>query len=146
MNMKPVSLLYLGVLAGLSGTAQSGTITVGTAAELQNAVATANSLGGNTTISVRDGTYTLSDTLYVNAPNVAIVGQSGVRTRVVIQGDAMSSSAKVGNVIRVAASNFQLSDVTLQKSKWHLIQFAAENNAGYPVVKNCIYEMPTNRY
>ena len=65
MNMKPVSLLYLGVLAGLSGTAQSGTITVGTAAELQNAVATANSLGGNTTISVRDGTYTLNDTLYV---------------------------------------------------------------------------------
>ena len=84
MNMKPVSLLYLGVLAGLSGTAQSGTITVGTAAELQNAVATANSLGGNTTISVRDGTYTLNDTLYVNAPNVAIVGQSGDRTRVVL--------------------------------------------------------------
>ncbi|MBK8508761.1 MAG: hypothetical protein IPL51_08940 [Candidatus Competibacteraceae bacterium] len=88
--------MYLGVLAGLSGVAHGGTITVGTVAELQNAVATANSLGGNTTIAVRDGTYNLSDTLYVNAPNVAIVGQSGNRTKVVIQGDAMSSSAKVG--------------------------------------------------
>ncbi|MEI2782848.1 MAG: hypothetical protein V9H25_16990 [Candidatus Competibacter sp.] len=138
MNMKPVSLLYLGVLAGLSGTAHGGTITVGTVDELQNAVATANSLGGNTTIAMRDGTYTLSDTLYVNAPNVAIVGQSGDRTKVIIQGDAMSGSAKVGNVIRVAASNFQLSDVTLQKSKWHLIQIAGETNADAPVIKNCI--------
>ncbi|HRF64107.1 MAG TPA: right-handed parallel beta-helix repeat-containing protein [Candidatus Competibacter sp.] len=138
MKMKPISLLYLGVLAGMSCAVQGGTINVGTVAELQNAVATANSLGGNTTIVVRDGTYTLSDTLYVNAPNVAIVGQSSDRTKVIIQGDAMSSSAKVGNVIRVAASNFQLSDVTLQKSKWHLIQIAGETNADAPVIKNCI--------
>lgn len=133
-----LSFLGLGVLIGMAGTAYGGTLTVGTVAELQNAVATANSLGGNTTILVRDGTYTLSDTLYVNAPNVTIVGQSGDRTKVIIQGDAMSSSAKVGNVIRVAASNFQLSDVTLQKSKWHLIQIAGEANADSPVIKNCI--------
>ncbi len=133
-----LSFLGLGVLVGTVGTAYGGTITVGTVAELQNAVSTANSLGGNTTIVVRDGTYTLSDTLYVNAPNVAIVGQSGDRTKVIIQGDAMSSSAKVGNVIRVAASNFQLSDVTLQKSGWHLIQIAGETNADAPVIKNCI--------
>jgi hypothetical protein len=138
MKSKPVSLLCIGVLAGLAGTAQGGTITVGTVAELQNAVATANSSGGNTTIVVRDGTYTLSDTLYVNTPNVTITSQSGDRTKVVIQGDAMSSSAKVGNVIRVAASNFQLSDVTLQKSKWHLIQIAGETDADAPVIKNCI--------
>lgn len=130
--------MCIGVLAGLAGTAQGGTITVGTVAELQNAVATANSSGGNTTIVVRDGTYTLSDTLYVNTPNVTITSQSGDRTKVVIQGDAMSSSAKVGNVIRVAASNFQLSDVTLQKSKWHLIQIAGETDADAPVIKNCI--------
>jgi hypothetical protein len=101
-------------------------------------VASANSSGGNKTIVVRDGTYTLNDTLYVNVPNVAIVGQSGDRTKVIIQGDAMSSSAKVGNVIRVAASNFQLSDVTLQKSKWHLIQIVGETNSDAPVIKNCI--------
>jgi hypothetical protein len=120
------------------GTAQAGIVTVATAAELQSAVATANNLGGNTKIVVRDGTYTLNDTLYVNVPNVAIVGQSSDRTKVIIQGDAMSSTAKVGNVIRVAASNFQLSDITLQKSRWHLIQIAGETNADAPVIKNCI--------
>lgn len=120
------------------GTAQAGIVTVATAAELQSAVATANNLGGNTKIVVRDGTYTLNDTLYVNVPNVAIVGQSSDRTKVIIQGDAMSSAAKVGNVIRVAASNFQLSDITLQKSRWHLIQIAGETNADAPVIKNCI--------
>lgn len=134
-----LSLLGLvGIWVGTAYAAYAGTLTVGTVAELHNAVATANSLGGNTTIVVRDGTYTLNDTLYVNAPNVAIVGQSGDRTKVIIQGDAMSGSAKVGNVIRVAASNFQLSGVTLQKSKWHLIQIAGETNADAPVIKNCI--------
>lgn len=139
MKMKPVSLLYLGVLAALSGTAQGGTITVGTVAELQNAVATANSLGGNTTISVRDGTYTLSDTLYVNAPNVAIVGQSGDRTKVIIQGDAMSGSAKVKNLIRVAGKSFQIRDLTLQKSGWHLLQITGESDADNAVVRNVIF-------
>ena len=131
-------LLGFWALIGAASIIHAETITVSTAAELQNAVSTANNLGGNTTIVVRNGTYTLSDTLYVNAPNVAITSQSGDRAKVVIQGDAMSSNAKIGNVIRVAASNFQLSDVTLQKSRWHLIQIAGETNADAPVIKNCI--------
>ncbi|MCP5420947.1 MAG: right-handed parallel beta-helix repeat-containing protein [Gammaproteobacteria bacterium] len=138
MNTPKLSLLSLGILIGTSGYAYADTVTVSSVAELQNAVASANSSGGNKTILVRDGTYTLNDTLYVNASNVAIIGQSGNRTKVVIQGDAMSGSARVGNVIRVAASNFQLSDVTLQKSGWHLIQIAGETNADAPVIKNCI--------
>lgn len=138
MNFKLVPVACLGILTGMTGTAQAGTVTVATAAELQSAVATANNLGGNTKIVVRDGTYTLNDTLYVNVPNVAIVGQSSDRTKVIIQGDAMSSTAKVGNVIRVAASNFQLSNVTLQKSRWHLIQIAGETNADGLIIKNCI--------
>lgn len=128
----------LGTLTGTTGIVLAGTITVATVAELQEAVATANNLGGNTTILVQDGTYTLSNTLYVNAPNVAILGKSSDRTKVIIQGDAMSSSAKVGNVIRVAASSFQLSDVTLQKSGWHIIQIVGEANADTPIIKNCI--------
>ena len=139
MKRKPVSLLCLGVLAGLAGTVQGGTITVGTVAELQNAVATANSLGGNTTILVQDGTYTLNDTLYVNAPNVTIAGQSGDRTKVIIQGDAMSADARVKNLVRAAASNFKISDLTLQKSGWHLLQIVGESDADNAVVKNVIF-------
>jgi hypothetical protein len=50
----------------------------------------------------------------------------------------MSDTARVGNIIRVAASNFQLSNVTLQKSGFHLIQIAGETNAGSPVIRNCV--------
>jgi hypothetical protein len=75
MNTPRISLLSLGILVGIAGHAFADTVTVGTVAELHNAVASANSSGGNKTIAVRDGTYTLSDTLYVNAPNVAIVDQ-----------------------------------------------------------------------
>ena len=133
-----ILLCYGAISSGAMSLASADTINVGTVAELQNAVASANSSGGNKTILLRDGTYTLSDTLYINAPNITIAGQSGVRENVVIQGDAMSSTATVGDIIRVAASNFQLSGVTLQKSRWHLIQIAGESNADSPVIRNCI--------
>jgi hypothetical protein len=114
------------------------TVTVYTEPELQSALATANSSGGGTTILLADGTYTLTSTLYVTAPNVTIAGASGDRTKAIIQGDAMSSTAQIGDVIRVAASNFTLHDVTLQRSGWHLIQIAGETNAQAPVIRNCI--------
>jgi len=114
------------------------TIEVSNVSQLANAVTSANSSGGNVIISVADGTYSLSDTLYVNAPNVTIQGKSGARDKVIIQGDAMAENAHVGNVIRVAASNFKLNDVTLQKAGWHLIQIAGETNADAPVITNCI--------
>lgn len=118
--------------------AQTSTVTVSNAAELQNAVAAANAAGGNRTILLLDGTYTLIDTIYVNTPGVTIAGASGNRQAVVIQGDAMSPGAQVGNVIRVAASNFKLQDLTVQKSRWHLIQIVGEQNADSPIIRNCI--------
>lgn len=119
--------------------AEAGTVTVGTAAELQNAVAAANSGGGNQTILLKDGTYTLDGTLYVNAPNVTLSGQSGNREKVVIEGDAMSATAKVGDVIRASASHFTLSNLTLQKGGWHLLQIAGENDADYAVIRNVVF-------
>lgn len=128
--------------AGLHHTApahaQSTSVTVGSVAELHSAINAANSAGGNRTIMLKDGTYSINDTIYVNAPNISIVGASGNRQNVVIQGDAMSSSARILNVIRVAASNFKLQDVTVQKSGWHLIQIVGEENADSPVIRNCI--------
>jgi hypothetical protein len=129
--------LALSLLAGASG-AIAATINVSSAAQLQNAVATANSAGGNTTILLANGTYTLSDTLYINAANVTIAGNAGQRANVIIQGDAMSASARVGNIIRVARSGFQLHDVTVQRSRNHLIQIVGEENADGPIIKDCI--------
>jgi hypothetical protein len=112
------------------------TTTVGTVAELEGAVVNANRAGGGDTILVLDGVYTLNNTLNITAPNIRIAGKSGAREKVVIQGDAMSDTARVGNVLRVSGRNFHLSDVTLQKSRYHLIQFA--DDADGPVVRNCI--------
>ena len=134
-----IFILVLSLLVLYPSLAPAQTINVGTAAALQSAVASANGSGGSTTIVLADGTYTLSNTLYINAPNVTITSQSGNRTRVVIQGDAMSATAAVGNLIRVAASNFTIQNLTLQRSGWHLIQIAGETNADSPVVRNVIF-------
>jgi hypothetical protein len=114
------------------------TVEVSSVSQLQSALASANSGSGNVIISVADGTYTLTDTLYVNKANITIKGKSGNRNSVIIQGDAMSSGARVGNVIRVAANNFKLDGVTLQRAGWHAIQVAGETNADGMVVTNCV--------
>ena len=106
--------------------------------QLQSVLASANATGGSKTILLADGVYQLSDTLYVNAPNITLASASGDRTRVVIQGDAMSASARVGNLIRVAASGFELRGITLQRSGWHLIQIVGEANADNAVIRNCV--------
>jgi hypothetical protein len=129
-------LMALALVASVASAAT--TIEVNNVSALMNAVATANSSGGNVTILVDDGTYTLSDTLYVNVPNVTIAGKSNVRENVIIQGDAMAADAKVGNVIRVAGSNFTLHHVTLQKGGWHTIQIAGESNADNPYIHDCV--------
>ena len=113
-------------------------IGVSTVEQLQSAVSTANGRGGNTAIVLADGVYTLTGTLYVNAPNVLIRSVSGRRESVTVQGDAMSANARVGNLIRVAASGFQLRGVTLQRSGYHLIQVAGETNADAPVIRDCV--------
>jgi hypothetical protein len=113
-------------------------VTVSSTSELRAAVNDANGSGGNVTIFVEAGTYTLDDGLYISAPEVTIAGKSGNREDVVIQGDAMSASASVGNLITVAAKGFTLDAVTLQRSGNHLIQIRGETNADSPVVRNCI--------
>ena len=115
------------------------TVTVTTVAELATAVAQANNQGGNMIIQVADGTYALNDTLYINAPHVTITSLSGNRENVIIEGDAMSATASVGNLIRVAAANVQVSNLTLQKSGWHLIQVAGEADADDFVASNIIF-------
>ena len=70
------SLAALLFVAGATVHAQTS-IEVSTTSQLVNALSTANS-SGNTTILLNDGTYTLSDTLYVNGSNITIAGKSGV--------------------------------------------------------------------
>ena len=131
------SAVILGLLIMFS-VARADTVVVSSVSELQDAVSGANNNGGDRIILVADGTYTLSSGLYISVPNVTIKGQSGNRESVIIQGDAMSSSASVGNVITVAGDYFTLEDVTLQRSRNHLIQIRGETDADFPTIRNCI--------
>jgi hypothetical protein len=123
--------------AGEAASAQT-VINVSTAAQLQSAVSTANAAGGNRTILLADGTYTVTSILNITAPNVTIAGQTGHRANVVIQGDAMAANAAVLIVIRVDASNFALHDATVQHSAAHAIQIVGEDSAQAPVIRDCI--------
>ena len=127
--------LALAVFAGLG---YAATVNVSTTAQLVNALTTANSSGGNTTILLSDGVYTLSQGLWVTAPHITVAGQSGNRQNVVIQGDAMSSSASVQSIFSITGSHFEVRDLTMQKCRNHIIQLKGENNADYAVVRNCI--------
>lgn len=114
-------------------------VNVSTAPQLEQAVADANSAGGDRTIVLADGTYTVSDTLYVNAPGVTLRSQSGNRSAVIVQGDAMSYSADVGNLIRVSDDDFRVQDLTLQRCGNHLVQVAGEEGADGAVMSNVIF-------
>lgn len=118
--------------------AQAQTVlTVSNVAQLHSAVESANNGGGNYVIRIADGTYNVRDTLYINAPYVTLVGASGDRNKVTIQGDAMRSNASIGNVIRVTGKNFTLQHVTVARSRWHLIQIAGEADADNAVIRDC---------
>ena len=104
---------------------------------LRDAIAQANASGGEVTIVIADGVYQLPDTLYVNAPNVALVSASNDRARVTIRGDAMSATATVKNLIRVAGKGFQLRAISLERAGWHLIQIAGESDADGAYIRDC---------
>lgn len=123
-----------------AGSASAGKVTVATAADLQNAVAAANSTGGNTTILLQDGTYTVTNTLNITAPHVTISSVSGNRDKVIIQGDAMSATAAIGILVRADASYFTISNVTLQLCGWSLLQVVGEDGASNAIVNNVVFK------
>ncbi len=132
-------VLALGILFGHSASAAVTTVNVSNVSQLVNALSTANGAGGSYVIALADGTYTVSSTLHVTGPNITITSQSGVRENVIIEGDAMSANAAVGDVILVSASNFTLSNVTLQHCGWDLLQIAGEDNAQNALVHNVVF-------
>src|SRR5205823_2414604 len=75
---RALTALWAIVLVAAGGAVNAQTvINVSTAAQLQSAVSTANAAGGNRTIVLADGTYTVSGMLNITGPNITIAGQSG---------------------------------------------------------------------
>jgi parallel beta-helix repeat protein len=114
-------------LPGPSGT----TITVSTVAELVNAVQQANA-SGNLTILIEDGTYTLSEMLWIEGNNVTFRSRSGNRDAVVIRGQGMNGS--VSHIFNVPGDNFTAADMTIGWVANHAIQIHSDGDN--PVVHN----------
>jgi hypothetical protein len=140
VNFGFLLLITASCLAAADAFARQQTFHVATADELERAVVSANRSGGYVDIVLARGTYTLSHTLEVLAPHVTLEGPPGARASAIVQGDSMSASARVGNLIRVAGAYFILRDMTLRRSRWHLIQIAGEDGAEAPVIRDCILE------
>lgn len=132
-------LLALVALGPFARAQAVGTVVdVSTAEELRAALVAANAAGGRRTIRLADGTYVLADTLQVTSPGITIAGRSADASKVVIQGDAMRPDARVGNLLRVSARDVTVRHVTLQRSRWHLVQVAGEADADGFALLDCV--------
>jgi hypothetical protein len=113
------------------GTAEA--VVVSSASELANAIEEANS-GGDKTIILEDGTYTLDTMLWVDAEGVTVRSSSGNRDNVTIRGAGMEGS--VSHIFNVAGSDFTVSDLTLGWVANHAIQIQGNENAHRPLMQN----------
>ena len=125
--------LLITVLSSLVFSGQAWAVTVSNVAELCSAISTANS-GGDTDIKLEDGTYTLDNSLWVEAEGVTVSSVSGNRSAVIIEGAGMNGS--VSHIFGVAGSNFTVQNVTLRKVANHAVQIHGEMNVNSPVIRN----------
>ncbi len=106
-------------------------IAVSNAAELMSAVQQANT-SGNMTIVLEDGTYTLSEMLWINGNNITFRSQAGNRDTVTIRGQGMSGS--VSHIFNVPGDNFTVADLTIGWVANHAVQIHSDSDN--PVMHN----------
>lgn len=109
------------------------TIEVGTVSALRSAIQNANA---GDVISILPGTYNMQDTLVAAAPNVTVMGASGVRGDVILRGRGMDNE-NYGNCphgFYCQYPGLTLKDLTLEQYYFHGLTFGA--GAGNAVVDN----------
>lgn len=109
------------------------TYTVGTVDELIYAVEKANQ-NGDTVIILLDGTYRLSDMLYITGDYITFKSQSGDRDGVIIRGDGMFGS--VSHIFNVTGDDFEVQDLTIGWVSNHAIQIQGNADADRPHILN----------
>ncbi|MEP7702664.1 right-handed parallel beta-helix repeat-containing protein [Paraglaciecola sp. 25GB23A] len=105
--------------------------------QLFTAITLANKTG-NTDIILTDGHYSVFNTLVISGDHIGLYSQSKDPQQVIISGNGMRASKKVDNLIRVSGKYFTLDGITLEQAGNHLVQIAGEENADFPVLRNCI--------
>lgn len=114
-------------------------IVVSNTEQLRNALKTINKTKIGTIIELEDGQYKLSGSpLIISTDHITIRSKSGIRDNVVLSGDGMGTG--LGNLIDVSADYFSIVGVTLQNSRWHLIQVRAEQDVDFFFMDNCILQ------
>lgn len=111
-------LCFVGIILFLSAV-KAQAFMVSNATELSNAVRGANK-GGDPTIELEDGTYTLDNMLWVEADGVTVCSISGKRDAVILEGQGMDG--EVTHIFNIAGSNFTVQDMTLRGVANHAIQ------------------------
>ena len=115
------------------------TIRVSSVGALHTAIDRANRNSGFVRILIEPGRYAIEKTLVITAPNIGLASTSDDPAMVVIEGDAMRGDARIGNLIWVSGTDFQVSGLTLQRCGNHLLQIAGESGAHRPVIKRCVF-------
>ncbi|MBI9099276.1 MAG: hypothetical protein JEY91_12395 [Spirochaetaceae bacterium] len=93
--------------------------------ELMNTAQSTKS--GNMTVLIADGTYILTDRLWITGENVTYRSQSGIRENVILKGKGMNGS--IGYIFSVAGSDFTAKDLTIGEVAHHGIQVHGELDA-----------------
>jgi len=133
INNRTVSLLCIVCSLMLFVTIKAKAVVVSNVSELSNAIVQANR-GGDRTIELQDGTYTLDDMLGVEADGVTVRSISKNRNTVIIEGRGMDGA--VTHIFNVSGSNFTVRDVTLRRVANHAVQIHGELNADAPLISN----------
>lgn len=115
------------------------TIKVSSVNALHSAIDRANRTGGSFQILIEPGRYAIEKTLTITAPNIRLASAADDPGAVVIEGDAMRADARIGNLIRVSAPDFQLSGLTVRRCGNHLLQIAGESGAHRPRISRCVF-------
>ena len=136
-----IALLYLAIFAAFPAFSITETkqqiIQVNNEQQLYAAINLANQLG-HVHIILADGFYSVQYTLNIRNHYITLSSLSGKREKVVISGKGMKKTKGTDNLIRVSGQHFMLDGITLQQAGNHLIQIAGEENADYPILRNCV--------
>jgi hypothetical protein len=115
-------------------------VRVSTVEQLYAAVEEAHQNNGQTAVYLADGEYKVGRTIQISASNVMFLSESNNPYNVTIRGAGMRATPKVQNIFSVRSSGFVLDGIRLSDAPNHLIQIAAENNASFPIIRNCILQ------
>ncbi len=108
-------------------------LTVNNVEELNSAITTANQ-NGNTTILLEDGTYTVSQGIWISGDNIMIRSLSGDRDKVILTGGGMGNG--VTHIFWLEGDNITIADITLKGVDNHTIQVHGELDADYVLLHN----------